>query len=130
MGILSDLNRARKKATSKITKPFVKAASKISDKFIPNELRFLAPYAAGVGTLMLPGSMGPMMRAFSAAGLNSLGQIASNESEVEDIGDLNALSMALAGGLGALGSDKVSGAMRDGIVTVSYTHLRAHETDS
>ena len=116
MGILSKVNRARKKATKKIFNPFVKAASKISDKFIPNELRFLAPYAAGVGTLMLPGSMGPMMRAFSAAGLNSLGQIASNESEVEDIGDLNALSMALAGGLGALGSDKVSGAMRDGIV--------------
>ena len=117
MGVLSRINRARKKATSAVTKPFVKAASKISDKFIPNELRFLAPYAAGIGTLMLPGSMGPMMRAFSAAGLNSLGQIAADETPVEDISDLNALSMAISGGLGALGSDSVSGAMRSGIET-------------
>ena len=117
MGVLSKINRARKKATSAVTKPFVKAASKISDKFIPNELRFLAPYAAAAGSLMLPGSMGPMMRAFSAAGLNSLGQIASNETPVEDISDLNALSIALAGGIGALGSDTVSSSMRSGIET-------------
>ena len=117
MGILSKINRARKKATSAVTKPFVKTASKISDKFIPNELRFLAPYAAAVGSLYLPGSMGPMMRAFSSMGLNSLGQIASNETPVEDISDLNALSIALAGGIGALGSDKVSSSMRSGIET-------------
>ena len=104
MGILSKINRARKKATSAITKPFVKAASKISDKFIPNELRFLAPYAAGIGTLMLPPGMGPLMRGLAGAGFNTLGQIASDETPVEDIGDLNALSIALAGGLGALGS--------------------------
>ena len=115
MGFFSKLNRARKKATSAITKPFVKAASKISDKFIPNELRFLAPYAAGIGTLMLPGSMGPLMRGLSGAGLNALGQIASDETPVEDISDLNALSLALSGGLGALGSDRVAGAMRSGI---------------
>jgi hypothetical protein len=117
MGVLSKINRARKKATKKITKPFIKAASKISQKFIPNELRFLAPYAAGIGTLMLPPGMGPLARAFAGAGLNSLGQIASNESEVDDLSDLNALSIALAGGMGALGSDKVSGAMRGGIET-------------
>ena len=117
MGILSKINRARKKATSAVTKPFVKAASKISDKFIPNELRFLAPYAAGIGTLMLPPGMGPLARAFAGAGLNSLGQIASNESEVDDLSDLNSLSIMLAGGMGALGSDKVSGAMRGGIET-------------
>jgi len=115
MGVLSKINRARKKATKAITKPFVKVASKISDKLIPNELRFLAPYAAGVGSLMLPGSMGPMMRAFSSAGLNALGQIASDETPVEDISDLNALSLALSGGIGALGSDSLSGSMRSGI---------------
>jgi len=104
MGFLSNINRARKKATKKITKPFVKAASKISDKFIPNELRFLAPYAAGIGTLMLPPGMGPLMRGLAGAGFNTLGQIASDETPVEDISDLNALSIALAGGLGALGS--------------------------
>ncbi len=115
MGILSDLNRARKKVTNKVTKPFVKAASKISDKFIPNELRFLAPYAAGIGTLMLPPGMGPLARAFAGAGFNTFGQIAADETPVEDISDLNALSIALAGGLGALGSDRVADSMRGGI---------------
>lgn len=115
MGFLSDLNRKRKKVTKKILNPIVKGVSKITDKFIPNELRFLAPYAAGIGTLMLPGSMGPMMRAFSAAGLNSLGQIAADETPIEDISDLNALSMAISGGIGALGSDSLSGSMRSGI---------------
>ena len=115
MGVLSKLNRARKKATKKITKPFVKAISKVSDKLLPNELRFLAPYAAGIGTLMLPPGMGPLARAFAGAGLNIAGQIAADETPVEDISDLNALSIALAGGLGALGSDQVSSAMRGGI---------------
>ena len=115
MGVLSRINRARKKATKAITKPFVKAASKISDKFIPNELRFMAPYAAGIGTLMLPPGMGPLMRGLAGAGFNTLGQIASDETPVEDIGDLNALSIALAGGLGALGSNKVADSMRGGI---------------
>ena len=104
MGFLSDLNRGRKKVTKKITKPFVKGISKISDKFIPNELRFLAPYAAGIGTLMLPPGMGPLMRGLAGAGFNTLGQIAADETPVEDISDLNALSIALAGGLGALGA--------------------------
>ena len=117
MGFLSDLNRKRKKATSAVTKPFIKAASKISDKLIPNELRFLAPYAAGIGTLMLPPTMSPFMRALAASGYNIAGQIGSNESEVDDISDLNAMSIALSGGLGALGSDSVSGAMNKGIET-------------
>ena len=117
MGFLSDINRARKKATSKVLNPFVKGISKVSDKLIPNELRFMAPYAAGIGTLMLPPGMGPLMRAFSAAGLNTLGQIAADETPIEDISDINALSAAIAGGIGALGSDQVSGAMRGGIDT-------------
>ena len=83
-----------------VTKPF----ASLSDKLIPNELRFLAPYAAGIGTLMLPPGMGPLMRGLSGAGFNILGQIAADETPVEDISDLNALSIALAGGLGALGS--------------------------
>ena len=125
MGFLSNINRARKKATSAVTKPFVKAASKISDKFIPNELRFLAPYAAGIGTLMLPPGMSPLIRALSGAGLNIAGQIAADETPVEDISDLNALSIALAGGLGALGSDQVSGAMRGGIDAPATTAREA-----
>ena len=108
MGILSKINRARKKATSAVTKPFVKAASKISDKFIPNELRFLAPYAAGIGTLMLPPGMSMMTRALLASMMNAGGQIAADESATGELGDLNKLSMAIAGGLGALGSQDVT----------------------
>jgi hypothetical protein len=44
------------------------------------------------------------MRGLSGAGLNILGQIGADETPIEDIDDLNALSIALAGGLGALGA--------------------------
>jgi hypothetical protein len=115
MGILSDINRKRKKATKKILNPFVKGISKISDKLIPNELRFAMPYAAGIGTLMLPPGMSPWMRALAASGMNVAGQIGADETPIEDISDINALSVALAGGLGALGSDRVADSMRSGI---------------
>ena len=108
MGFLSDLNKKRKKAQKKILNPFVKGFSKISDKFIPNELRFLAPYAAGIGTLMLPPGIGPAMRGLYAAGLNAAGQIGADETPIEDISDLNELSMLIAGGLGSLGSQDVT----------------------
>tara|TARA_R110000851_G_scaffold30174_2_gene82428 strand:+ start:1371 stop:3134 length:1764 start_codon:yes stop_codon:yes gene_type:complete len=82
-----------------ITKPF----ASISDKLIPNELRFLAPYAAGIGTLMLPPGMNMFARAALASLMNAGGQIAADESATGELGDLNKLSMAIAGGLGALG---------------------------
>ena len=117
MGFLSDLNRKRKKAQRKILNPIVKGFSKISDKLIPNELRFLAPYAAGIGTLMLPPGMGPALRGLYAAGLNAAGQVAADETPIEDISDLNELSIALAAGLGSLGSQDVTkgGASGEGI---------------
>ena len=115
MGILSDLNRKRKSAQKKILNPIVKGVSKISDKFLPNELRFMAPYAAGIGTIMLPGTMGPLYRALAAGGMNIAGQIGADETPIEDISDLNALSVALAGGMGALGSNEFSKNMRLGI---------------
>ena len=115
MGVLSKINRARKKATKKILNPIVKGVSKITDKFLPNELRFMAPYAAGIGTLMLPPGMGPLMRGLAGAGFNTLGQIASDETPIEDISDINKLSVALSAGLGALGSDRVADSMRGGI---------------
>jgi len=108
MGFFSDLNRKRKKVTKKIFNPIVKGISKVSDKLIPNELRFLAPYAAGIGSLMLPPGMGPVMRGLMSAGFNAAGQIGANETPIDDISDLNKLSMALAGGLGALGSQDVT----------------------
>ena len=125
MGILSDINRARKKATKKILNPVVKGISKVTDKLLPNELRFLAPYAAGIGTLMLPPGMGPLYRALAASGMNIAGQVAADETPIEDISDINALSAAIAGGIGALGSDQVSGAMRGGIDAPATTAREA-----
>ena len=87
-----------------ITKPF----ASISDKLIPNELRFLAPYAAGIGTLMLPPGMNIMTRALLSSIMNAGGQIAADESATGELGDLNKLSMAIAGGLGALGAKDVT----------------------
>ena len=88
-----------------VTKPF----ASLSDKLIPNELRFLAPYAAGIGTLMLPPGMNMMTRALLASMMNAGGQIAADESATGELSDLNKLSMALAGGLGALGADPAQG---------------------
>ena len=88
-----------------ITKPF----ASISDKLIPNELRFLAPYAAGIGTLMLPPGMSMMTRALLASMMNAGGQIAADESATGELSDLNKISMAIAGGLGALGADPSQG---------------------
>mgnify|MGYP003642144726 CR=1 len=96
-----------------ITKPF----ASLSDKLIPNELRFLAPYAAGIGTLMLPPGMTMMTRALLASMMNAGGQIAADESATGELGDLNKLSMAIAGGLGALGADGVDNAARSGVET-------------
>ena len=90
-----------------INRFIVRPLSKLSDKLIPNELRFLAPYAAGIGSLMLPPGMSPLVRGLIASGMSGVGQIAADETPIEDIEDLNALSMALAGGLGALGSNQL-----------------------
>ena len=104
MGLFKKITKPFKKAAEVVTKPF----AKITNKLLPNELRFLAPYAAGIGTLMLPPGMGPLMRALSAAGLNTAGQIAADESATGDIDDINKFSLALAGGLGALGSQDIT----------------------
>ncbi len=88
-----------------VTKPF----ASLSDKLIPNELRFLAPYAAGIGTLMLPPGMNMMTRALLASIMNAGGQIAADESATGELSDLNKISMAIAGGLGALGADPAQG---------------------
>ena len=95
------------KEIKKPVNKLIGGVSKITDKILPNELRFLAPYAAGIGTLMLPPGMGPLYRGLSGAGLNILGQIGADETPIEDIDDLNALSIALSGGLGALGSNQL-----------------------
>ena len=103
-----------------ITKPF----ASLSDKLIPNELRFLAPYAAGIGTLMLPPGMSMMTRALLASMMNAGGQIAADESATGELGDLNKLSMAIAGGLGALGSKDITTGPDAGSATGSGTGIR------
>jgi hypothetical protein len=73
------------KEIKKPVNKLIGGVSKITDKILPNELRFLAPYAAGIGTLMLPPGMGPLMRGLAGAGFNTLGQIAADETPIEDI---------------------------------------------
>jgi hypothetical protein len=105
MGFFKKITKPFEKAAEVVTKPF----AKISDKFIPNELRFLAmPYAAGIGSLMLPPTMSPWLRALASGGMNVAGQIASDESSTGDLSDINLLSTALATGYGGMGSNKFS----------------------
>ena len=104
-------NELKKPVEKYITKPF----ASITDKLLPNELRWMAPYAAGIGTLMLPPGMSPFLRGLIASGFNTAGQIAADESATGELEDLNALSQAISFGLGSLGSDSVSKSMRSGI---------------
>ena len=103
MGFFKKITRPFKKAAEVVTKPF----AKITNKILPNELRFLAPYAAGIGSLMLGPTMSPFMRALASGGLNIAGQIAADESATGDLSDINLTSTALASGLGALGSNQM-----------------------
>jgi hypothetical protein len=104
MGLFKKITKPFKKAAEVVTKPF----AKLTNKLLPNELRFLAPYAAGIGTLMLPPGMGPFMRAMAAGGLNMAGQIAADESATGDIDDINKISTLLSGGLGYLGASDIT----------------------
>ena len=103
MGFFKKITRPFKKAAEVVTKPF----AKVTNKILPNELRFLAPYAAGIGSLMLGPTMSPFMRALASGGLNIAGQIAADESATGDLSDINLTSTALASGLGALGSNQM-----------------------
>jgi len=96
-------NEFKKPVEKYITKPF----ASLTDKLIPNELRWMAPYAAGIGTLMLPPGWSPLLRGLAAAGYNTAGQFAADESATGELEDLNALSQALSFGLGSLGSNQI-----------------------
>jgi len=95
-------NEIKKPVEKYVTKP----VASVFDKLIPNELRWAAPYAAGIGTLMLSPAMAPWLRGLAGAGFNTLGQIAADESATGELEDLNALSQAISFGLGSLGADK------------------------
>jgi len=94
-------NELKEPVEKYITKPL----ASLTDKLYPNELRWMAPYAAGIGTLMLPPGMSPLLRGLIASGFNTAGQFAADESATGELKDLNALSQALSFGLGSLGSD-------------------------
>jgi hypothetical protein len=111
MGFFKKITKPFEKAAEVVTKPF----AKITNKILPNELRFLAPYAAGIGSLMLPPTMSPWLRALASGGMNVAGQIASDESSTGDLSDINMLSTALATGYGGMGSNDFSKNMRLGI---------------
>jgi len=83
----------------KITRPISRAL----DKIVPNEIKPALPFLAAAAPFMAPGIMGlggntMLSRALISGGLNLGGQLAQEGSE----GDFNALSLALASGIGAL----------------------------
>lgn len=80
----------------KITRPI----SRVLDKIVPNEIKPALPFLAAAAPFMAPGIMGTGMlqRALVSGGLNLGAQLAQEGSE----GDFNALSLALASGIGAL----------------------------
>jgi len=83
----------------KITRPI----SRVLDKIVPNEIKPALPFLAAAAPFMAPGIMGAfgnsmLSRALISGGLNLGGQLAQEGSE----GDFDALSLAMASGIGAL----------------------------
>jgi len=81
---------------SKVIKKITKPVSRVLDKIVPNEIKPLLPYAAAFMPYMLPGS-GIISGALRSAGANAIGQLSQEGNE----GELNALSLLLAGAQGA-----------------------------
>jgi len=81
-----------KKTLRKFTRP----VSRVLDKIVPNEIKPALPYLAAFTPYMLPGS-GILSGALRSAGANAIGQLAQEGNE----GELNALSLLLAGVQGA-----------------------------
>ena len=97
MGLL----KKAKKAVGKVFNPVIKPFQKISDKFLPNELRPFLPYATmflpGSGILGAMGGAGGFAKMYAA---NMLTQaLGDPEAEFED---LNQLSGIMSGAQGAL----------------------------
>ena len=100
MGILSDLNRKRKQAQNKLKDEFLGFTSSVSRKFVPKELRPALPFLSAAVPFMVPAQgifAGPFGRALLSSGSNLLAQGLS-DPEAEE---LNLLSAALAGAVGA-----------------------------
>ena len=97
---------------SKVIKKITKPISKGLDRFIPNELKPLLPYAAAFMPYLLPASgifSGMVGRGLASAGANAVGQLAQEGNE----GELNALSLLLAGAQGAGTAQGAGSRLRD-----------------
>ena len=95
-------------------KKIFKPVSKVLDKIVPNEIKPALPYLAAFAPMMLgPGIMGSSMlqRGLMSGGLNLLGQLSQEGSE----GDVNWLSTALAGGIGALTAPGTKAGLPEGM---------------
>ena len=90
----------------KITRPI----SRVLDKVIPNEIKPALPFLAAAAPFMAPGLMSlggntMLSRALISGGLNLGSQLAQEGSE----GDFDALSLAMASGIGALSAPGTPG---------------------
>ena len=92
-----------------LLKKIFKPISKVLDKIVPNELKPVLPYLAAFAPHLagMQGIMGSGMlqRALMSGGLNIGAQLAREGNE----GDVNWLSTALAGGVGALSAPGTPG---------------------
>ena len=102
MGVLSKLNRKRKKLQKKITG----GAAKVLDKVIPNEIKPFLPYMAAAVPFLAPAAFGAnaglaglLRRGLLTGALpNAIAQLSQEGNE----GELNPLSLLLSTGSGAL----------------------------
>jgi hypothetical protein len=101
----------------KITRPI----SRVLDKVIPNEIKPALPFLAAAAPFMAPGIMGTGMlqRALVSGGLNLGAQLAQEGSE----GEFDALSVALASGIGALSAPGSAGGRTIGDSGASYSQV-------
>ena len=106
--------KSAKKVLKKVAKPF----RKISQKFIPKELRWAAPYLAAATPFMLPAGgfgSGILAGAKGRALLSGLANVAGQAAADPEGDDINLLSTLLAGGTGYLGGEGVADRLRGGI---------------
>ena len=103
--------KSAKKLVKKVAKPF----RKISQKFIPKELRWAAPYLAAVApytSFMMPGT-GIMSSALGRSALSGLYNVAGQAIADPEGDDVNLLSTLLAGEQGYLTTPGMSDRLMD-----------------
>jgi len=105
----------------KITRPI----SRVLDKIVPNEIKPALPFLAAAAPFMAPGIMSAfgnsmLSRGLISGGLNLGSQLAQEGSD----GEFDALSLAMASGIGALsapGTSGTTGIDKFGSIEVPYS---------